>query len=362
MLMAMASAIVCFSGDNMFSDLGAPVKAISVYRPHMANPVAKFGGDAELEAIRAELAERGLFGQFFAKAQTHRGHEDTARVEFAVDAPDEIEPDDLERAWEVAAQTRYERAADKEIEASEHRASARSAQRIAQAEAESAALRVRVEMLEAERAEWRTQAEATIERLTRRAEREREDSEHSTRRAHENEVRRLERALETLRSETDDTLRASKFRAQMELEYLTREVTELRELKRTLSAAVEAERAERYAERMRAQEDLAKARADVSRAKAQSETHAQLELYAGMSSLLKDADPEVRPMLTQAYSAQLGVPVHEPTGVEKLLRVAEQNPEVVQIIATTIQERFPGLFGSKTAANVAASALPSRRL
>jgi hypothetical protein len=92
----------------------------------------------------------------------------------------------------LAAQTRYERAADKEIEASEHRASARSAQRIAQAEAESAALRVRVEMLEAERAEWRTQAEATIERLTRRAEREREDGRGAAEwmRDHLNGIRR----------------------------------------------------------------------------------------------------------------------------------------------------------------------------
>ena len=112
---------------------------------------------------------------------------------------------------------------------------------------------------------------------------------------------------------------------------------------------------------MRAQEDLAKARADVARAKAQSDTHAQLELYAGMSQLMKDADPEVRPMLTQAYSAQLGVPVHEPSGVDKLLRIASDNPDAVQLVLTTIQEKFPSLFG-KPAANPMSSALPSRRL
>jgi transposase len=219
-------------------------------------------------------------------------------------------------------------------------------------------LRVRVEMMEAERAEWRAQAESTVERLTRRIERERDEAEHAQKRAHEQELRRMERALETARTEAEEQARAAKFRSQMELEYLTREVTELRELKRTLTAAVDSERAERYAERLRAQEEIAKARGEVTRAKAQSESAQQLDVVRGMAGILKEADPEMRPMLTQSFGAQLGVPVHEPTVVERLINEVGKNPELIEPVVAWVRDR---VFGApQPGVNVAA--LPSKRL
>lgn len=345
----------------MFSGLSLPLQAISVYRPTQANPVASFGPDAELDAIRAELAQRRMFGEFILRPRTARGVEDSPRELCIVsqEEPDD-EPDDLERVWEASVQSRFERAAEKEIEASEHRATARSAQRIAQAEAEAAALRVRVEMLDAERAEWRAQAESTVERLTRRIERERDEAEHAQKRAHEQELRRMERALETARTEAEEQARAAKFRSQMELEYLTREVTELRELKRTLTAAVDSERAERYAERLRAQEEIAKARGEITRARAQSESAQQLDVVRGMAGLLKEADPDIRPMLTQSFGAQLGVPVHEPTVVERLISEVGKNPELIEPVFAWVRDRVFGAPSQTPGVNIAA--IPSKRL
>ena len=163
-------------------------------------------------------------------------------------------------------------------------------------------------------------------------------------RAHDATVRRLERQLEDARLDAEAAIKQVRHRATMEQEYQAREISELREKARALDAALEAERAERYAERLRLQESEARARADLARARQQSESQQQLDVVRGMAGLLKEADPEVRPMLTQSFSAQLGVaPPPDPSMLERLIAEVAKNPEMIEPVISWAKERFlPG--------------------